>query len=303
MNPDPRGRISRLALLLLAAFVALPFVLYFVPNSWWHGEFGPPRRFIEVVTGGEDSDAGPTEGLAIGRKGFGTVTEAPALLVRKAPEGAVDGFIPDSPIAPDVARFIRALPRERIESSLGDQIITCTLEGPPNYRGRIVLVNGCLRFQEGGSAGPGPLVLGIHSVHRDAQNYLAVGLRNAAPEYEIRVGEPGGVFVGEGCSMDDPVPAPPALAEACGVSEMRRLGVIKRKRLCTGAEMEVLAQRRAEYEATQGRLRAEHEVCVADGPPAYGCPPPAAPPPPDLYYPACRVPDRAQPSHGSSTQP
>lgn len=300
-----RERIAPLALILLFSFLALPFILYFVPNAWWRGDFDyePPRRIVEWVSGGEESGAGPTEGMTVGPDGFGTVTEAPAILARKAPEGAPDGFRPENPIAPDVARFIRTVPRERLLNAPKDGMRVCDAEGPPHYQGRLVLVNGCLRFEDEGSAEPGPLVLGIPSVHRDAGNYLAVGLRDAAPEYELRVGESGGVFIGVGCSMDDPVPAPPELARMCDVSEMRRIGTIKRERLCTDAELEELARMRGEFEATQARLAAEHDSCVAQGITANACPPPVAPPPMNLYYPGCRIPDAAQPSHGSSTQP
>lgn len=166
----------------------------------------------------------------------------------------------------------------------------CTLEGPPHYQGRVVLVDGCLRFHEEGSAKPGPLVLGIPSVHRDAQNYLAIGLRSASPEFEIRVGEPGGVFIGVGCSMDNPVPAPPKLARACGVTEMRRLAVIKRERLCSESELEAPDRKRAEMDAMQNRLRADHDRCVAGGTPANACPPPVAPQPVELFRPDCRIP-------------
>ncbi len=73
-----RERIAPLALILLFSFLALPFILYFVPNAWWRGDFDyePPRRIVEWVSGGEESGAGPTEGMTVGPDGFGTVTEA-----------------------------------------------------------------------------------------------------------------------------------------------------------------------------------------------------------------------------------
>lgn len=286
------GRIAPLALILLFAFLALPFLLYFLPNSWWRGDFGegPPLRVVEWMTGGKESGGVPTVSMIIGPQGFGTVTEASAVLVRKAPQGSSEGTIPESPIAPDIARFIRALPRERLLNPPKDGMMMCTMEGPPHYQGKVVLVDGCLRFHDEGSVKPGPLVLGIHSVHRDAQNYLAVSLGGAAPEFEIRVGEPGGVFIGVGCSMDDPVPAPPKLAQACGARKMRRLGTIKRERLCSERELAALARTRAEVDVMQNRLRAEHNRCVANGTTANACPPPVAPPPPELFRPACRTP-------------
>ncbi len=176
------------------------------------------------------------------------------------------------------------------------------MEGQPHYPGRIVLVDGCLRFQDAGTTEPGPLVLGIPSVHRDKEGYLAVGLRDAGPEFEIRVGEPDGVFAGVGCSMDRPVPAPPEVAQVCGVETMRRLGTIKRKRLCTAGELAQLERERENHAKSQKRLRQATAACLARGTPERGCPPPIAPPPPTLFAPDCLI-KPPQSSHGSSTQP
>lgn len=62
----PDGRIPPLALILLFAFLALPFLLYFLPNS--PGDFGegPPRRVVEWIRGGTESGPGPTMGMKIG---------------------------------------------------------------------------------------------------------------------------------------------------------------------------------------------------------------------------------------------
>jgi hypothetical protein len=204
-----------------------------------------------------------------------------------------------------VGRYVRGIPQERWENRDADAMTICTLEGPPVYSGRIVLVDGCLRFQDEGSDKPGPLVLGIQSVHRDAEGYLAVGLRDAVPEFEIRVGEPQGQFVGVGCSMDRPVPAPPRIARACGVTEMRWLATITRKRLCSAEERARIERYRRESRLTARQSEAASRACRDLGTPDRQCPPPIPesppmPPPPNLFD--CRL-EPPQSSQGSSTQP
>jgi hypothetical protein len=307
----PRGKpVPPLALLLLASFVALPFVLYFVPARWWHAEFGPPPRLVTDLIRPAPRpdarpDAPPTVGMTVEPSGYGTVSTAPFVLAEAGPAGRVAGHLPPEPIATDVGRYVRGIPQERWENRDADAMTICTLEGPPVYSGRIVLVDGCLRFQDEGSDKPGPLVLGIQSVHRDAEGYLAVGLRDAVPEFEIRVGEPQGQFVGVGCSMDRPVPAPPRIARACGVTEMRRLATIKRKRLCSAEERARIERYRRESRLTARQSEAASRACRDLGTPDRQCPPPIPesppmPPPPNLFD--CRL-EPPQSSQGSSTQP
>ena len=285
------GQVPPAALALLAGFVALPFLLYFIPPNWWRGDFrdpdAPVTRLQWQPQEGEPA-TGPTVGMSLGEDGFGTVLDAPALSVTRTSQRG--GFVPDEPIAADVARFIRAIPREVVIEPSRERITTCTLEGPPSYSGKVVLVDGCPRFQDAGSKTPGPLVLGITHIHRDAQGYLALGLLDASPEFEIRFGEPDGIFSGVGCSKDEPVPAPPALAKACKVDTMRRIAVMKRKPLCSKDDIARLAAARTDNEAQQARLRATHESCLATGKPAQQCPPPAAPSPYDIYHPDCILP-------------
>lgn len=300
----PRGNpMPPLALILLATFIAIPFVLYFVPDRWWYGEFGPPPRvvvetFAPVVT----TDAPPTVGMRLEPSGFGTVTDALRVVAERAPPGSMIGRTSRDTIAPDVARFLRGVPRERWENVPEKRITVCTLEGPPSYSGRIVLVDGCLRFQNEGSDRLGPLVLGIPSVHRDSKGYLAVGLRNGGEEYEIRVGEPEGVYLGVGCSRDRNVQAPPEIARACGVDTMRRLGTIKRRPICSAEDRAQIERYRRESGLTAEQNEAAKRACREQGTPERRCPPPMPPIPPPPNLSACRL-EPPQSSQGSSTQP
>ena len=150
----PRGKpMPPLALILLAAFIAIPFVLYFVPNRWWYGG-PPPRLVVEMLAPGVTADAPPTVGMRLEPSGFGTVTDAPRVLAERAPPGSMIGQTSGDTIAPDVARFLRGVPRERWENVPEKRITVCTLEGPPSYSGRIVLSDGCLRFRDEGSDRP-----------------------------------------------------------------------------------------------------------------------------------------------------
>ena len=300
----PRGKpMPPLALVLLAAFVAIPFVLYFVPDRWWYGEFGPPPRLVvEMTAPGVTTDAPPTVGMRLEPSGYGTVTNAPSVVAERDPPGSMLGFISSNTIAPDVARFLRGVPREWWESVPQKRITVCTLEGPPSYSGRIVLIDGCLRFQDEGSEKPGPLVLGIPSVHRDSAGYLAVGMRNGGDEYEIRVGEPEGVFLGVGCSKDHPVQAPPDVARACGVDTLRRLGTIKRKPICSAEDRAQIERYRRESGLTADQNEAAKRACREAGTPERLCLPPMPPIPPPPNLSDCRL-EPPQSSQGSSTQP
>lgn len=300
----PSGRpMPRLALALLAAFLATPFIIYFVPERWWRGEFGPPPRLVtELVRPAASSDAPPTLGMTVEPSGYSTVTSAPFLLAEAGPAGRVARHVPPRPIAAEVGRYLRGIPRQRWENRDRDAVTFCTLEGPPVYRGRIVLIDGCLRFQDAGADRPGPLVLGIPSVHRDAQGYLAVGLRDAAPKFEIRVGEPEGEFGGVGCSMDRPVPAPPEIARTCGVDTMRRLGTIKRRPICSAEDRARIERYRRESGLTAERNEVAKRACREAGTPERLCPPPMPPMPPPPNLSECRL-EAPQSSQGSSTQP
>ena len=204
-------------------------------------------------------------------------------------EGA--GSLPILPVAGDVARFVRAWPRQVRLDPPPDGMTVCTLEGLPRYTGKLVLVDGCLRFQPKNSASPGPLVLtGAIRLSRDAENYLSVGSADAPPEYRLRVGERGGVFIGVGCSMDAPVPAPPQLAKQCGANEMIRRGTIKSEPVCSAAYLERRRKLQRQERQTGARLRADRDACIRRTGAERGCPPAAIPASPELFDPPCRLP-------------
>lgn len=253
---------------------------------------GPSLRTDWAVEPG-DEKAPPTVGMAISADGYGTVTDAPRVDAEMvADEGGRTP--PASAVAPDVARFIRAWPRKiRLDAPPTGELV-CTLEGPARYVGRLVLIDGCLRFQPDNASSPGPLVLaGAAGLFRDERNYLSLGAADASPEYQLRVGEPDGVFVGVGCSMDGPVPAPRDLAEQCGVRQMIQLGTVKRKPACFPAYLERRRQLQRQELAARVRLRRERAACVARRGTTAGCPPDVVPANLELFDPPCRLPPGA----------
>jgi hypothetical protein len=253
----------------------------------------PPRYRTDWAVSPGDANAGPTVGMTLSEDGYGTVTDAPAV---EAPMASAEarGSVPVPMVASDVARFVRAWPRQVRLNPPADGMTVCTLEGQPRYAGRLVLIDGCLRFQPANSASPGPLVLaGGAGLSRDADNYLAIGSPDAPPEYRLRVGEPDGVFIGIGCSMDAPVPAPPELARQCGVGEMVRLGTIKRKPVCSRPYLERRRELQRQERETTARLRRDRDACVQGGGTATKCPPAAFPADPELFDPPCRLPAAA----------
>ena len=250
----------------------------------------PPRYRTDWAVPPGDANAGPTVGMTLSEEGYGTVIDAPAV---EAPMASVEvgGSVRMPAVATDVARFLRAWPRQVRLDRPPDGMTVCTLEGLPRYAGKLVLVDGCLRFQPENAAAPGPLVLaGAIVLSRDTENYLSVGSPDAPPEYRLRVGERGGVFVGVGCSMDAPVPAPPELARQCGADEMIRLGTIKREPVCSDAYLERRRELQRQERETGARLRRDRDACAQRTGTETGCPPAAFPANPELFDPPCRLP-------------
>lgn len=284
-------------------------LLVILSVGWWlldrqrsPDDDGPAYRTDWAVAKG-DASRGPTIGMALSPAGFGTVTSAPPVLAPMAPEHS--RATGEGGVAADVAPFVRAWPRDVRISWPGDGLMVCTAEGPPSYSGKLVLIDGCLRFQREGAAAPGPLVVlrGV-SLARDADNYLAVGAPDAPAEYQLRVGEPDGVFAGVGCSMDGPVPAPPELARQCGVGDMIRPGIVKRRPVCSAAYLERRRELQRQERETLARLRRDRQACIARTGKEAGCPPDVIPSNMELFNPPCRMPAGAdQASHGSSRQP
>lgn len=87
--------------------------------------------------------------------------------------------------------------------------------------------------------------------------------------------------------MDRPVRAPPALAKACGVAEMRRVSTMERRRYCTPEDLSRREQMRRDHEEATRWLEADRAACLSRGNLAGACPPDVAPPPPELAYLAC----------------
>lgn len=258
----------------------------FAPESSW-----PPR--FETAWGIDKGSAKAAipPGMTLSNEGFGTIAEAPALRPQMAPAGSQPEPLAGPPVAPDVARFLRAWPRLRRANPPNDGVAICTLEGIPVYRGRLVLVDGCLRYQREGEPSPGPLAVLSHSaIFRDEQGYLTVGLPEGPAEYRLRVGE-AGTMRGNGCSQDALLPAPPDLAKACGVREMIRFSGVGRKPVCSAEYLAQLETLRQQERETLDRLKREREACIARGTPGEACPPGVAPTHPELADPACYLPE------------
>ena len=305
-GPALKSGPARVPLLAKLFFAALPLVLlavWLLPADLQRmagGEpYEPPEYEMRWTVKPGDPDAPPTIGMVPTERGF-RVTRAPTRDVTQGDRDTVSVALEaGNPVASDVARFIRALPREvLVEPFDGEYVRSCTLEGPPGYRGRLVLIDGCLRFMDEGSGRPGPLVLAYGMLFRDQDGYLAFGAPQQA-DRSIRVGEPGGRFEGVGCSSDRPVPAPPELAKRCGVATMRRLGTVGRMARCSPERLAQLTRMRLEYDGGSERARAVHDACIERTGSERACPPPMIPPQPDLYSPDCRVP----PGHPADMSP
>ena len=284
------GQIAPVALLLLIAFAALPFILYFISRPTEAPSAEP------VVVGARDHDRGqeqasPSVGMTVGESGFGTVTEAPLKLVEM--DQNMTTRASDRPtIEPAIARFLRPLPViETGGPKPGpDGTVMCTMEGPAIWRGHLELRDGCLLLVEEGG-GESLLMLPTYAVSRDAEGYLSVGSPPFTPENTLRVGEREGRFTGKGCSQPSYLPAPPALAKTCGVDRVVNVARLGRMPICSDAELQRIEHARREYRETSARIRAEHDRCVASGKRADRCPPPMIPYPVELDAPACRDPE------------
>lgn len=279
------ARVPRLAVIVLIALASAP-LLFWGANRWDARQaeaVQEARDRVVVATGGPSSSNPPTRGMTLGRDGFGTILAAPEVIARE------DGLTLDrvETIAASVSRFIRGVPVTVPEEGGGGEPRICTLEAPPIWRGRLVLVDGCLRIQEEGKSAPGPLLLASVALYRDADDYLTVSIDAGLARGEIRVGAPNVRFTGVGCSMDAPVPAPTFLVKACGVKEMRRVSAMERRRYCTTEDFARQAQMRRQHETAQRRLEATRASCIARGQAAASCPPGVAPSPPELFYLEC----------------
>lgn len=274
--------------------------------------FDPPRYETTWRVEPGNPDAPPPRGMTVSRAGFGTVTTAPAALAEEAPHETPLGRWDLPIVQPEVARFIRAFPTRRWLNPPEDGMVTCTLEAPPVFRGRLVLRGGCVLFDHADAAEPDAIaLLSGGNLFRDPEGYLAFGLREGFAEYRLRVGEEDRYFEGAGCSRPVYLPAPPELARICGAERMINIATAKRVPACSQATLERIEAEVHEMAELNARLSREHAVCRAANGPHAPCPPSIAPAPPSLLAPSCRIPDETrerlarslQSSQGSSTQP
>jgi hypothetical protein len=250
--------------------------------------------------------------MAVSQEGFGNVARAPAVLAEQAPIHTPLGQWHPPIVQPEVARFVRAFPVRRWLNPPRDGMMTCTLEGPPVFRGRLVLRDGCVLFDhdEPGQSDAIALLAG-GNLFRDPEGYLAFGLREGFDEYRLRIGEDGGHFEGAGCSQPAYLPAPSALARACGADRMIDIASVKRIPGCSPATLQRIESEVREIAELNTRLGRQSAACRAANGAGAPCPPSVAPAPLSLFDPACRIPkatrDRLleilQSSQGSSTQP
>ncbi len=290
MKTRRESAISPLALLLLAAMLSLPFVLYL---TWGHDAPDPVQYKTHTVPS-VPGIGGPTIGMTVEPSGYGTVTKAPIELVPMDEPAEPMASPPEASIARDVASFIRGLPDLKVTGGPKpgpDGTILCTSEAPPVWRGRIELVDGCLLLRDERMVEPVSLVmLPAPAIFRAKDGYLSVASMPYGRQDTLRVGEPEGVFTGQGCSRPNFLPAPPQLAKACGVERVVNLSRIERRPVCSEAELARLARLRQQHAQTAFRIRAQHDRCVAGGTAPANCPPPVIPQPIELYEPGCRLP-------------
>jgi hypothetical protein len=282
------GRIEPLALILLLAFVILPPALMFGPQLVRWAEGPPvPRYLVESLTPRVAGAAPPTKGMTVSRAGFGTVLSAPRLVVAMADRPPPPT---DAAVGEDVARWVRSwvriVPNPAIDPSAPQM---CAWEGGAR-RGRIILRDGCLRFQaNNGSAGAALLPTNA-TLFRDKEGYLAIGDPMGPRQFQVRIGEPDAIVATGSCTFPDTVAPPPAHRKACGADAMLVATTIERRPVCSAAYLAERARIEREEQATAARVKAEADACHASG--RKTCPPgviPRSPPLTDESAP-CRLP-------------
>ncbi|RGP41805.1 hypothetical protein BPTFM16_02114 [Altererythrobacter insulae] len=279
-----------LALVLLLSFLSLPFGYYF-----WAKCDAPTRD--EAVVGsqpvrGGTADPIATNGMAVSNDNWGTVLSAPARLVPMTSEDPTP--VTSEGISADIAGFIRALPQ--IDEGGGPRVgpdgaMICTLEGPPVWRGTVELREGCVVFRDVRAEEPlSLLMISNPAIFRDDEGYLAIAAGMRSAEETIRFGEAGAVLTGHGCSRPNFLPAPSDLAQSCQVDRVINVARIARVPVCSQPEIARMDQVERDYMATERRIKATHDRCVAEGNDARDCPPPVIPYPYELSNPGCKMP-------------
>lgn len=292
MRSHPPTHVPPLALILLLTFCALPAVFYLLSDR----KSDLPEDSYTVSDGAAGSPLPdlPMRGMTYGPDGRASLLQAPARILAMDRERDNTLETRSVPVIAGSGRSVLSLPRVVIRRKASDAsgIITCDLEEPPVYRGRLILRNGCLRFQpqgdwpeqEFGVATAAP------ELFRDGSGYLAFGSAAGPATQSIRIGEPDIIMQGRGCSAPERVAAPPAHAALCGEGDLLVIGQVRRRPVCSSAYLERRAATERAEAAADAKVRAISEACQARGDPV--CPPPFIPRTPPLM-PAnaeCRLP-------------
>ena len=252
------GQVPLAALLLLLAFLALPFIFFFGKDMRAESDLAfdparfalrwrvPPRRSRSASDDRHDDRRNRT------RKRDGGTASSSGGDVGPGHER----FLAGPPRGAGCRPFrARSAARGCFSTRMPTASCPARPKGHPRYEGRIVLENGCLRLQRDGETDPGPLVMGHHAVFRDAQGYLSIGLMDGREEYALRVGEPNARLRGVVCSKDTPMTAPSALERLCGVDRIVRLGEIKREAICSPERIADLERQAGEYRIANAAMR------------------------------------------------
>ena len=277
----------------------------------------------ELWRGAPDSE--PTMGMRFLASKYGTVTDAPVVRAEMVDERVGRGSL-SLMVHEDVAAFVKAWPNAVLLDP-GVRAEYTTLDLRPEHfpqGGRLILREGCLRVQKDGWNGERLVVpMGNTDLFRDPEGYLAAGQIDAAAEYRLRVGEPGGLLWLNPVA-DSQLEGVEAFRELCGDAPIVLLTQTpKRLPDCSPAYLAQFDNQRRAYEAAFEAQKEEALACRArneqrnsedvarGGPvmPPVPCPPMMQPPPPPqaIGGEVCRHPDvpvvEPQPSQGSSTQP
>ena len=270
-------------------------------------------------------DSEPTVGMRFVASKYGTVTDAPVVRAEMVDDRVGRGSL-SLMVHEDVAAFIKAGPNAVLLDP-GVRAQYTTLDLRPEHipqGGRLVLREGCLRVRKDGWAEERLVVpMGNTDLFRDPEGYLAAGQIDAAAEYRLRVGEPGGLLWVSPVA-DAQLEGVEAFRKLCGGAPIVLLTQTpKRLPDCSPAYLAQFVEQRQKYEAAfeaqkeealacqAGNLRRNIEDNARGGPvmPPVPCPPSVQPPPPPqaIGGEVCRHPDvpvvEPQPSQGSSTQP
>ena len=316
--------------MLVPLILAVPVVAFLFV---WLDPYGPPEgsdyrppRFeiflADRWAGNEDSE--PTVGMDFVLSKYGTVTDAPYLRAEmvdaRVGRGSNSGTVQE-----DVARFVKAWPVVTlIDEGVRAQVSTLDLK-PENFAtgAKLVLREGCLRVQKQGWDEEHLVIpFGPIDMFRDAEGFLAVGQPDGAAEYQLRVGEVGGLLWVSKVA-DSQLEGVAEFRKLCGDAPIALLtGTPKRLPDCSAAFLDLEAEKQRHYEAAYAAQKDQADACRANndrraqeqastgGPaiPPVPCPPYQSPPPriEEIGGDVCRHPDApvsAGPRHSPPPPP